>query len=115
MTEQDCIFCKIGRGEIPSDLLYDDGVVFAIRDINPKAPTHLLVIPHRHVGVLAGGHEDDLVAASHCLSAAPGIAAGVGLAHDGYRLVANQGEHSGQEVPHFHLHILGGHPLGAMG
>ena len=93
MTNQDCIFCKIGRGDVPSDKLFDDGTAFAIADLYPKAPTHILLIPYAHVEALAAA----------------------GVADSGYRLVANQGSHSGQEVPHFHLHVLGGKPLGGMG
>ncbi len=115
MTEQDCIFCKLGRGDIPADKLFDDGAVFAIRDIEPEAPTHVLVIPHAHAGALAESPEETVSAAAHCLTVAPGIARELGLGESGYRLVANQGPDSGQEVPHFHLHILGGRRLGAMG
>ncbi len=115
MTEQDCIFCKLGKGEIPAEKLFDDGAAFAIRDINPKAPAHVLVIPHAHVESLAGAASEQAASAAHCLEVAPGIARELGLAPAGYRLVANQGPDSGQEVPHFHLHILGGRRLGAMG
>ena len=115
MTEQDCIFCKLGRGDISADKLFDDGTAFAIRDIQPKAPTHVLVIPHAHAGSLADASEETVAAAAHCLTVAPRIARELGLAVSGYRLVANQGPDSGQEVPHFHLHILGGRRLGAMG
>jgi histidine triad (HIT) family protein len=109
----DCIFCRIGRGDIPADKLHDDGTVFAIRDINPKAPTHLLVIPHAHVGALADESAEARAAAAACLEAAGAIAAAAGVGS--YRLVANQGADAGQEVPHFHLHILGGKRLGGMG
>ena len=115
MTEQDCIFCRIGRGDVPAEKVYDDGEAFAIRDINPKAKVHILVIPHAHVGALAGESAASAAAAAHCLEAAPGIAREHGVEESGYRLVANQGPDSGQEVPHFHLHILGGQRLGAMG
>lgn len=115
MDEANCIFCKIGRGEIPAEKLFDDGRVFAIRDINPKAPVHILVIPYAHVEALADATPDDLAAVARCLEAAPAIAREAGLSASGYRLVANQGADSGQEVPHFHLHILGGRTLGPMG
>ena len=107
MTEENCVFCKIGRGDIPAEKLFDDGRVFAIHDVNPKAPTHILVIPYAHVEALA--------AVARCLEVAPRIAREAGLAASGYRLTANQGPDSGQEVPHFHLHILGGRALGPMG
>ena len=115
MVDPNCIFCKIARGDIPAEKLYDDGIVFAIRDIAPKAPTHVLVIPYEHVEALAGADAAQVAAAAHCLEAAPRIARELGVADTGYRLVANQGPDSGQEVPHFHLHILAGRPLGPMG
>ncbi|MEX2598690.1 MAG: histidine triad nucleotide-binding protein [Dehalococcoidia bacterium] len=115
MTVQDCIFCKIGAGDIPSEKVYEDDAVFAIRDINPRAPVHLLVIPYAHVGALADEAQEAIALAARCVSAAPGIARDAGVDADGYRLVANQGADAGQEVPHFHLHILGGRPLAAMG
>ena len=115
MTDPDCIFCRIAQGEIPAEKLFDDGAVFAIRDINPKAPTHVLVIPHEHVEALSDADAGLVAAAARCLEAAPGIARGLGVTDTGYRLVANQGPDSGQEVPHFHLHILAGRRLGPMG
>lgn len=115
LTEQDCIFCELGRGGIPADKLYDDGAVFAVRDIAPKAPLHVLVIPHAHVGALADAPTELAEAAVRCMAAAPGIARDQGAADAGYRLVVNQGPDSGQDVPHFHLHIIGGRQLGAMG
>ena len=110
----DCIFCKIGSGDIPSEKVFDDGTAFAIRDINPKAPAHLLLIPYAHVEALIGASDEHIAAAAHCLRIAPGVAQQAGLGPNGYRLVVNQGPDSGQEVPHYHLHILGGHRLGPM-
>ena len=115
MDEQDCIFCRIGRGDVPSEKVFDDGTAFAIHDINPKAPVHILVIPHAHVEALAEATAEQTAAAMHCLSVAPALAKGAGLDAGGYRLVVNQGRNSGQEVPHFHLHVLGGRRLSAMG
>ncbi len=115
MNTQECIFCKIGRGEVPAEKVYDDGTAFAINDTNPKAPTHLLLIPYAHVEALAEASEEQRAAAAHCLSVAPALAKQAGLDTAGYRMVANQGADSGQEVPHFHLHVLGGRPLGSMG
>ena len=115
MADPNCIFCKIAGGDIPADKLFDDGTVFAIRDINPKAPTHVLVIPHEHVEALSAADSGLVAVAVRCLEAAPGIARELGVTGDGYRLVANQGLDSGQEVPHFHLHILAGRRLGPMG
>lgn len=115
VTTQDCIFCKIGRGEVPSEKLYDDGTVFAIRDIHPKAPVHILVIPHTHIGALAASDPGAIESAAACFRAAPQLARDAGVDKGGYRLIANQGADAGQEVPHFHLHILGGRKLGPMG
>ncbi|MCY4450224.1 MAG: histidine triad nucleotide-binding protein [Chloroflexi bacterium] len=115
MADPNCIFCRIAQGDIPAEKLFDDGTVFAIRDINPKAPTHVLVIPYEHVEALAEADGALVGAAAHCLEVAPRIARELGVAGAGYRLVANQGPDSGQEVPHFHLHILAGRRLGPMG
>ena len=115
MADPNCIFCKIAQGDIPAEKLFDDGTVFAIRDIAPKAPRHILVIPHEHVEALADADPELVAAAASCLKATPGIARDLGIADSGYRLVANQGPDSGQEVPHFHIHILAGRRLGPMG
>ena len=112
---EDCIFCKIGRGDIPSSLLDRDDRVFVIRDINPKAPTHLLVVPIEHVTYLASFTQDREALLGHMLLVAREMAQREGLTESGYRLVINQGPDSGQEVPHLHLHVLGGGRLGAMG
>ena len=115
MADPNCIFCKIAQGDIPAEKIYDDGTVFAIRDINPKAPTHVLVIPYEHVEALSDAAPALVAAAARCFEVAPGIARDLGVTETGYRLVANQGPDSGQEVPHFHLHILAGRRLGPMG
>ena len=91
MSEQDCVFCKIGRGEIPSEKLFDDGVVFAIRDIKPKAPVHVLLIPYAHVEALTAASEGQIEAASHCLSVAPAVASSAG----GMRRGLSSGRESG--------------------
>ena len=118
-----CVFCRIGRGEIPSDILYHDERAFVIRDINPRAPKHLLVLPSEHVTYLASlrlGSGQAFEAATepllgHLMMVAGEIAKREGLTETGYRLVVNQGADSGQEVPHMHVHVLGGRRLGAMG
>ncbi len=109
----DCIFCKIGSGDIRSEKVFGDSTAFAIRDISPKAPLHLLVIPYHHIEALTDADDDQRAVVAHCLAVAPQIAESVGA--QSYRLVANQGVDAGQEISHFHLHILGGRPLGAMG
>lgn len=115
MVGADCIFCRMGKGEVPVEKVFDDGTVFGINDINPKAPTHILLIPYAHVTALADAGDTDKAAVGHCLGVAPTVAQGASIASPGYRLVVNQGLDSGQEVPHFHMHILGGRPLGSMG
>jgi histidine triad (HIT) family protein len=111
----ECIFCKINRGEIPSDILYRDDDCFVIRDIAPKAPVHLLVIPTVHFTYLSGLSEEFQTVLGRLFSAAKDMAAREGVVDSGYRLVINQGPDSGQEVPHLHLHVLGGRHLGGMG
>ena len=111
----DCLFCKIRDGEIPSTTVYRDDVCFVIKDIAPKAPTHLLAIPNEHFTFLR-----DLTPQRHAMigamfGAAHKVAVEQGIDRSGYRLIVNQGEHAGQMVDHLHLHILGGHPLGEMG
>src|SRR5262245_47449859 len=97
-----CAFCRIATGELPSQRVYEDEDVLAFRDIHPQAPTHVLVIPRRHVASL---HElEDARLAGALLRAAAEVARGEGLEH-GWRLIANTREHGGQEVPHLHLHV----------
>ena len=112
---QDCIFCKIGSGAIESDILYRGDDCFVIRDIAPKAPVHLLVIPNRHFTYLKSLTPDDHSMIGGLFQAAKEAARAEGLEDNGYRLVINQGSDSGQEVPHLHLHVLGGRRLGRMG
>jgi histidine triad (HIT) family protein len=104
----DCIFCKIVAGELPADVVLRTDSALAFRDLNPQAPTHVLVIPLEHVdhaGVLAPEHAELL---SGVFAAANEVAAQEGLAERGYRLVFNVGEESGNSVPHLHLHVIGG-------
>jgi histidine triad (HIT) family protein len=102
-----CLFCKIAAGQIPSDKVYEDDSVYAFRDINPQAPVHILVIPRKHIPSLDGiGDASDQELAS-CLRAIRTIAGQEGLNH-GYRVVSNCGPDACQSVPHLHFHILGG-------
>lgn len=106
----DCIFCKIAAGQIPSERVYEDGQVIVFRDIYPKAPVHLLMIPRLHIASLDDltvGH-DALIA--HMLRTAPAVARQAGL-ENGFRTIINTGRGGGQEVFHLHMHILGGGPL----
>ncbi len=106
-----CIFCKIARGEIPAQVVHQDDLVTAFRDLSPQAPVHVLVIPNRHVGSAAeiGPGNGALMAA--LLVAANKVAAQEGVADSGYRLVLNVGEDGGMSVGHLHLHLLGGRKL----
>ena len=112
---QDCIFCKIGSGEIDSDTLYRDDDCFVVRDIDPKAPVHLLVIPVQHFTHLANLSEEFYPVLASLFAAARDTARREGVADSGYRLVINQGDDGGQVVTHLHMHLMGGRPLGEMG
>ncbi len=107
----DCIFCKIAAGEIPSDILYRDDEVIAFRDINPVAPTHLLIIPRKHIPAVTDLSEEDLSLVGHMVSVANQLARSEGVAGDGYRLVINHGQYGGQLVQHLHMHLIGGRKL----
>jgi histidine triad (HIT) family protein len=106
----DCLFCRMASGEIPVGKIHEDDLVFAIRDINPQAPTHVLVIPVEHLASaaeLGDGHGELL---GRLFSVAATIAAGDGL-ENGWRLVTNVGQEAGQSVAHLHVHLLGGRPM----
>ena len=106
----DCIFCKIVAGVIPSKEVYADDEFYAFSDINPKAPTHVLVIPREHIsGVAETADRAELLGRLLALTVV--LARGLGLEEAGYRLVINQGEHGGQSVDHLHVHLLGGRVL----
>jgi len=107
----DCIFCKIIAGEIPTDIVYQDEEVIAFRDINPLAPTHLLIIPKRHIPSLASISEAESPLIGHMVNIANQLANKEGIAEKGYRLAINCGEQGGQLVPHLHMHLLGGRKL----
>ena len=104
----DCVFCKIDAGEIPGAKLHDDDVCFAIRDINPVAPTHLLIIPHEHIVSLDEPREGVI---GHLFRVADRMARQEGVAGSGFRLIINQGEDAGQTFPHVHVHLIGGKRL----
>jgi histidine triad (HIT) family protein len=112
MTDQDCLFCSILSGDIPADVVYESESVLAFRDINPQAPTHVLIIPRDHIATindLEPGHEDTV---GKLYLAAKEIARDEGLAEAGYRVVMNCNRGAGQSVFHLHLHLLGGRGLG---
>ena len=115
MESRGCIFCQIASGEAPSDIVHQDAEIVAFRDIHPRAPTHILVIPREHITGVAEASEEQVALLGRLLLRAADIARQEGLGQRGYRLVINSGPDSGQMVPHLHLHILGGRRLGAMG
>lgn len=106
-----CVFCKIIAGEIPSQRVYEDGDVFAFRDIHPQAPVHILVIPKRHIPSVAELTQENSHLAAKCLEAAANIARDEGLS-GGFRIISNSGPDSGQTVFHLHFHLLGKKPFG---
>jgi histidine triad (HIT) family protein len=100
MAENECLFCRIIGGEVQSTKVYEDNLAYAFSDIDPQAPTHLLIIPKEHLDLLG-----------HLLRLAPKIANQQGIAENGYRTVINTGAQSGQSVEHLHLHVLGGRAM----
>jgi len=111
---EDTIFSRIVRGEIPADIVYQDDLVTAFRDINPQAPTHVLVIPNKPIPTADDITEADEPLIGHMFTTAARIAREEGIDRDGYRLIINCRDHAGQEVYHLHLHLLGGRRLGRM-
>jgi histidine triad (HIT) family protein len=107
---ENCLFCKIVKGDIPSTKVYEDETVLAFRDINPQAPTHILVIPKAHIPSVDGITAENSGVVAHIFEVIPTIAAQEGL-KNGYRVVSNCGPDAGQTVPHLHFHILGGKTL----
>jgi histidine triad (HIT) family protein len=111
-TDPNCIFCKIARGEIPSRKVYEDDDVFAFHDIHPQAPTHVLLVPRRHVTSLLDLAPGDDALVGTLVRTARELARTLGIEQDGFRLVFNCGEDAGYSVHHIHLHLLGGRQLG---
>ena len=105
----DCLFCKIAAGDIPSDCLYQDEQVFVFRDIDPQAPEHFLVIPREHIQSAALINPDNSHLIAHAFEVIAELAAKRGL--DGFRIVSNTGESAGQTVPHLHFHVLSGRDM----
>lgn len=112
MSAQDCLFCKMTKGEIPAEVVHDDGEVFAFKDIHPAAPTHLLVIPYKHVETLLEFERDDEALIGRMVTVATKLAREAGIGESGYRLVANCNRDGGQSVYHVHFHVLGGRRFG---
>ena len=109
---EDCIFCKIINREIPSQIVYEDDKVIAFNDVNPATPIHILVVPKKHIPTLLDVPEDDSELISYIYKIINKIAQEKGFAEKGFRVIANCGEDSGQEVKHIHFHILAGKKLG---
>lgn len=108
------IFAKIIRGEIPANIVYQDDLVTAFRDINPGAPTHILIVPNKVIPTVNDLTEADEVVAGRMMRVAAVLAEREGIAASGYRLIVNCNKHGGQEVYHLHMHLVGGRPLGPM-
>lgn len=111
---QETIFSKIIRREIPADIVYQDEQVTAFRDINPKAPTHILVVPNRLIPTVNDVTADDEQLLGHMFTVVRRVAEQEGIADSGYRLLVNCNSDGGQEVYHLHMHLVGGRPLGPM-
>ena len=113
MTE-DTLFSRIAQRELPADIVFQDDRVTAFRDINPQAPTHILIIPNKIIPTVNDVTEADEATLGHMFIVARDLARSEGIADDGYRLLVNCGEHANQEVLHLHMHLVGGVQLGRM-
>lgn len=107
---ENCIFCKIVAGEIPSPRLYEDDMMIVIKDIEPKAKLHYLCIPKTHFALLSEMDDKRAEIVKHCFQTIPALEEKLGLTN-GYRVIINQGEDGGQTIPHLHIHLLGGEKL----
>ncbi|GMM88742.1 purine nucleoside phosphoramidase [Vibrio fortis] len=111
---EETIFSKIINKEIPADLLYQDDLVTAFRDINPRAPSHILIIPNKLIPTANDVEAEDEAMMGRLFTVARKLAKEEGIAEDGYRLIVNCNSHGGQEVYHIHMHLVGGRPLGPL-
>ena len=111
MSETDCLFCRIAKREIPAELIRSDADVVAFRDIGPQAPTHILIIPTKHISSVRDLAPDDVDLMGRLFLVAKELAEEEGIAEGGYRMVVNAGADAGQTVSHIHLHLLGGRAL----
>jgi len=112
MTNTDCLFCKIAAGDIDADIVYQTEHTVAFRDVNPQAPTHVLIVPRRHIASINALEKADAEEIGRLFLAAKDIAAQEGFADPGYRVTMNCNAAAGQTVFHIHLHLLGGRQLG---
>jgi histidine triad (HIT) family protein len=108
---ENCIFCKIVKGESPSETLFQDEQVTAFRDIHPVAPTHVIIVPNKHYNSISEIEKKDEQVVGHLFYVANQIAKKEGIAKKGYRLIINHGKHGGQVIFHLHLHLIGGHRM----
>lgn len=111
MSDSNCLFCRIVAGEIPAAKVHEDEHSLAFRDINPQSPTHVLLIPKKHLASLNEASPDDHAVLGHLMCVAPRIARQEGVADGGFRVVVNTGADAGQSVGHIHLHVMGGRPM----
>ena len=107
----ECLFCRIGSGQIPAKVVLQDDEILAFEDVNPQAPVHVLVIPKRHIEGLNEATAGDKALLGHLLEVAAQVAKKKGIAETGYRVVTNMGRQAGQSVFHLHLHVLGGRQM----
>lgn len=114
IVPEETLFSKIIRREIPADILFQDDLVTVFRDINPVAPTHVLIVPNKHIPTADDIEPEDEITMGRMLLVAKKIAREEGISDDGYRLIINCKEHGNQEVMHIHMHLIGGRPLGFM-
>lgn len=113
--DENCLFCRMSQGTVPVDKVFEDDNLFVIRDINPRAPVHVMVIPREHIPSAAHLTEIDGALVSHMVLTAGRVAQTLGVAKSGYRLTFNIGDDGGQTIYHLHLHLLGGRELGPEG
>ncbi len=113
-TSSSCLFCRIIKGEIPSEIVYSDDQVVAFRDIHPEAPVHILIVPRLHLPSIADFDKTHMTLLAGTIEVANQLAKLEGIDQSGYRLATNAGPNAGQEVLHLHWHLLGGKPLGAL-
>ena len=107
----ECIFCKIAKGELPADIVYQDEHIVSFRDLHPQAPAHVLIIPRKHIPSLGGTTPEDHKLLGHMLEKVRTLAEELEILDRGFRLVSNCGEEAGQSVHHLHFHLLGGRPF----
>lgn len=107
--KNDCLFCAIACGEIPSSKVYEDEICYAFNDIDPQAPVHFLVIPKEHVASVAGINENNSAVVAHIFEVIAKVTKEMGI--ESYRVVSNIGEQAGQSVPHLHFHVLSGRDM----